>query len=70
MTTRKITTIVCISAIVILAGYDVWAYYSKNDSTISIVVWMWSHGNPIVPFLGGLLCGHWFAPPYPRSEIK
>jgi hypothetical protein len=63
MTTRKLTSIIIISATVILGVYDYMAYKNHNDSTISVVVWMWSEVNSIVPMLFGFLMGHFFAPP-------
>lgn len=59
-----------IIAIVVLIAYDVFVYFTSESATISVVMWLWSQGNPVWQFLFGFLMGHWFAPPYPRGEIN
>lgn len=66
---RKITSIVIMFSIAALVSYDVYVYFKTDDDTISVVMWLWSQGNPVWQFLFGFLMGHWFAPPYPREEI-
>lgn len=44
-----------------LVGYEVYAAITKKDPTISQYVWTLSQRAPIVPFLLGLLMGHFFA---------
>lgn len=40
---------------------DVWLYLRKNKlSTISQVITGFSWYSPMVPFIVGLLAGHWF----------
>lgn len=71
MNKRKLTTIVMIVSLVILTAYDIWIYFdSEHDATISVVFWLWSQHNPVTALIAGFLMGHWFAPPYPRNEIK
>jgi len=44
-----------------LAAYEVWALANKPDGdTISEIVWAAAAKRPVVPFLGGLLAGHFF----------
>lgn len=38
---------------------DVFLYFSGRE-TISQVIWRWSQNYPMVPFVAGLLMGHWF----------
>ncbi len=47
-----------------LVAYDIWAY-TGNAKTISRVIWETSETSDLVPFLFGLLMGHWF---WPRGE--
>jgi hypothetical protein len=53
-----------------LVAYDVFVYFKYDSATISVVMWLWSQGNPVWQFLFGFLMGHWFAPPYYRGDIK
>lgn len=71
-TDRKFTTWFMVISIIVLIGYDIWAFASENDSTISVVVWLNSYLDfkslPVI--FTGMLIGHLFFPPYPREEIK
>lgn len=68
MTTRKISEYVIIAALVILIGYDIWAYLQKDDGTISVWIWAKSNKTDLIPFLFGFLMGHFFAPPQVLDE--
>lgn len=71
-TDRKFTTWFLIVSVAVLLGYDLVAFYSENDSTISVVFWLSSYldfkSMPV--FFFGFLAGHLIAPPFPREEIK
>ena len=34
----------------------------KRGDTLSEVVWQASDATPLVPFIVGIICGHWFWP--------
>lgn len=59
--------VVVITTIVILV-YDLFAYLSHQDATISETLLQWAKDYPVVPFLGGLLCGHLFVPQYVEKK--
>jgi hypothetical protein len=48
-------------AIAILLGYEGWALFT-GQPTLSRVVWVvqTSEYGPLLPFLVGLVCGHFF----------
>jgi hypothetical protein len=48
-------------ALVLLLGYESWAL-GTNHMTLSRFVWtaQRSQYGPLLPFLAGLLCGHFF----------
>ena len=61
MTGKTITTLVLILTLVALLAYDalalwLWGY----DGTISLVVFNAAKAWPIIPFLSGVVCGHFF----------
>lgn len=61
MNIRSITSIVILSAVVILLGYDVFAIYKGGtEASISHMVIEWSYKYPIFTFSFGVLCGHFF----------
>lgn len=66
---RQVTSIVIIISIVALLAYDLYVYFWHEAATISVVMWLWSQGNPTWIFLFGFLMGHWFAPPHSRDEL-
>lgn len=55
-----LTDSVVIGTIVLLGIYEVWTLvnHTPND-TISETVWKGSK-RPLIPFLAGMLMGHWF----------
>ena len=59
---QKITTIFIISALVIILGYDIYAYVHVGDSsaTISHLIIGWSHQYPLLPFAWGFLIAHFY----------
>ena len=50
-----------VTAIVVLGAYEIWAL-ATGHITLSRTVWNLdrSQYGPLVPFLAGLLCGHFF----------
>jgi hypothetical protein len=43
--------------------YDVWAYYAEGaNKTISVAIYSRALQYPIIPFIVGVLCGHFFWP--------
>ena len=60
----KVTKWVIIITTAALIVYDVIAYVWGDDATLSQQFWAWSKDYPVVPFLGGFLCGHLFFPQY------
>lgn len=57
------TTWVIVASVVILVAYDIYAYRKKGwGNTISEVVATNSLRHPMIPFLVGVLMGHFFWP--------
>lgn len=54
------TSIFIIIVFFVVIIYDVYAYLNKDLKTVSAVVRGWSWYNPMIPFIAGMLCGHWF----------
>ena len=49
------------AAVVVLLGWEGWALVNHTPGdTISEAVWKAATARPIVPFLAGLLMGHFF----------
>lgn len=59
---KTITGYVILGATAILIIFDIYAFMSAENSTISVVITDWSRVYPSVAFVAGLLCGHWFFP--------
>ncbi len=60
--TGKITTWVMVFGVLVWGVWDI--YVAANDvegDTISEKVRKWSAKSPLLPFLLGLLIGHWYA---------
>ena len=43
--------------LVISFGLLEWYAIAHNDLTLSMTVWSWSNGFPLLPWLGGVLAG-------------
>lgn len=65
----KITKIFILGAILVIAGYDVWAIANGGTgASISWTIWEWSSGDcsagknayPMVPLTVGIVVGHLF----------
>ena len=57
----KYAELIWIASIALLASYETWALATGN-TTLSRAVWTIERGQygPLVPFLAGMLCGHFF----------
>ncbi len=61
MNVRAITGFFIIGCVLIIAGYDVWAFMKADtEGTISHLLMSWAHAYPIMPFAIGVLVGHLF----------
>jgi hypothetical protein len=60
MNKRLLTGIVIGVVALGLIGYDIFAYYNGDSSTISEVIWSVCGKMPLIPFAVGILCGHLF----------
>ncbi len=49
--------------LVLMLGYEGATIAWGDNATISEVIWTVSAGRPIVPFLSGMLMGHFFFTP-------
>lgn len=59
----KFTRCFLLVTVIIWVGYDVWVYFARGvNETISVHVHDIAKMYPILPFLAGVLCGHFFAP--------
>jgi len=59
---RKYTILLILITIVAWGVWDVYAYMSADNSSISVVITDWSRIVPSISFVIGCLCGHWFFP--------
>jgi hypothetical protein len=60
---RPITKIVCVATAVFLIIYDLFPFFAKESGdTISEVVLYYSLRCFSIPFIFGMLCGHFFVP--------
>lgn len=68
MKPRTITAIVVLSAVLLLGAYDIWAYFTYSEATISEWFWKWGQRTFLLPFSAGVLCGHLFLPGRAKEE--
>lgn len=61
-TARKVTAIVCVGVFIALNVYNVWIASQAPGATISSVMVDTSLQAPLLPFVAGFICGHWFWP--------
>lgn len=60
---RTVTTLVLLFCVAGLIAYDFFAVWRWGfDATISLVVFTTAKEWPLLPFLTGLICGHFFFP--------
>jgi membrane protein insertase Oxa1/YidC/SpoIIIJ len=58
---KKITQIIMVVTTVLILIYDAIAYVKGGgEATISSIIIVTSHENPLLPFLMGVLMGHFF----------
>lgn len=64
--TQVILGVIVFLLIPALIIYDVYAFYTEENSTFSVVITDWYYENPglsgAVLLVIGFLLGHWFAP--------
>lgn len=61
MTSRSWTKLVLVAVGVVLIAWDIWLYVSPAPAdTISRVLFDTATEHPILPFVFGVLAGHWF----------
>ena len=61
MSGKRLTALILLAAVILLAGYDLFAVLQWDvDSTLSVVIWEASLKIPAIPFAAGFLCGHLF----------
>lgn len=65
---RKYTAILMVITVIIWGIWDVYAYVSADNSSISVVLTDWSRAIPSIAFVCGFLCGHWFVPARGSSD--
>ena len=53
------TIAILIITAVLLIGYGTWAAVTKKQATISSIITKYSFKYPIIPFVMGVLIGHW-----------
>lgn len=50
-----------IAVVVVVLAYDLFALQRWGiEATVSRVITDWSRRHPVIPFLLGLVAGHWF----------
>jgi hypothetical protein len=69
MKLRQISIWIMAALLVIIAVWDIYAFLNEENSTFSVIITDWSFYSPWVPFLFGVLMGHWFFPAK-RSEDR
>lgn len=64
--TRKTTAILIAAAVIIIGGYDIYAFITGGvESTISMVMATTSYHHPVLSWCGGILTAHFFWPGRP-----
>lgn len=63
MNLRKLSIWIIGITVVLLGLIDLGLYIWGENATFSVVITDWSYYTPWVPFLFGVLMGHWFFPP-------
>jgi hypothetical protein len=66
---NRVLTVIIIGVVTFgLIGYDIWAYFQHDESTISERIWEVSRSWPLIPFAFGVLIGHFFFNPAENSK--
>lgn len=70
--TRQSTVGILVLIAVGLIAWDAYAAFGTAGAgdTISEVLLSWARAHPILPFLGGVLCGHLFWPQLVKEPPK
>lgn len=56
----RTTKAILVLTVLLLLVWEFYALACLDGATISEAVWDWSRDYPLVPFLAGGLCGHFF----------
>jgi len=68
---KNITIYVTILAVAILIGYDFVAIAKGGtEASISHLVKVWGHKYPIIPFVVGVLIGHFWWSVKPTKDLE
>lgn len=68
---RTITIIIMAVALVLLVGWDIFAYVKAGrEATISDILLDWSQRWPVIPLAFGVLMGHLFWPLKEKDNAK
>lgn len=59
---RKITSLGIILIVLIAIAWDIYAYNTEDNSSISVVITDWAKQHPAIVLIAGILMGHWFIP--------
>lgn len=54
------TTWIIIATALVWLVFDIFAFVTKKYETFSDKITRWSYYSPIMPFILGVLMGHWF----------
>lgn len=54
--------VIIITTTAAVAGLNIWLAVTPDKKTISQVIARWAVKHPIIPFVFGVLMGHWFWP--------
>lgn len=66
--TRRVTIILLVAFVVVLAGWDIFAAAEPTaGDTISELVLATARRHPVLPFVVGIICGHLF---WPQGETQ
>lgn len=59
---RYYSKVIMITVTIALVLWDVFAYLNEENATFSVIITDWSWYTPWVPFVFGVLMGHWVFP--------
>jgi hypothetical protein len=66
---RKVTIGLIAAVILVISGYDIWAFVQGGvGATISMVIATTSYNHPVVAWCGGVLTAHFFWPGEPAIK--
>lgn len=59
---RSLNKNIIFTLILLIALWDVFTFFKEDNATFSVIITDWSWYSPWMPFLFGVLMGHWFWP--------